>query len=628
MSEQHIPCATPVIGAVPEGSGTRFRVWAPGHAHVDVLIEGERGPLRLEAEDNGYFSTFAAGVTAGARYRYRFAAGGLAPDPASRFQPEGPHGPSEVIDAAFAWTDAAWNGVGHGRQVIYEMHVGTFTAAGTWHAAAEQLPHLVDLGVTVVELMPVAEFPGRFNWGYDGVAPFAPARVYGRPDDFRAFVDRAHALGLAVILDVVYNHMGPDGCYMGAFTTEYFSDRYSTDWGDAINFDGAQAAPVRHFFLQNVAYWVRDFHLDGFRVDATQNIYDAGTPHILQEITTQARAAAAPRQVFMIAENEPQDTRLVRPAEADGYGFDAVWNDDFHHAAMVALTGRTEAYYSDYRGAPQEFVSAAKWGFLYQGQYYAWQKQRRGAPALGAAARTFVNFLQNHDQVANSADGRRVHALASAAEYRAITALLLLMPGTAMLFQGQEFAASAPFLFFADHEPELARRVDRGRREFMAQFPSAGSDAVQDRLSEPSAEATFLRSKLDLSERAAHHKTLALHRDLIRLSRQDPVFAAQDATTLHGAVLAEHCFVLRHLTPDGADRMVLINLGAGFHLEPAPEPLLAPPAGRHWSVIWSSEDPAYGGQGSAEAERDDGWHMPGRAALVLAATAPNDTSGR
>jgi maltooligosyltrehalose trehalohydrolase len=626
MNQRRTPDPPLTIGATPDGAGTLFRVWAPDHGRVDVLIEGEERVLALEAEGDGYFSVHADDVPAGSRYRYRFADGRLVPDPASRFQPEGPHGPSEVVDGAeFPWTDAGWAGVADGRQVIYEMHIGTFTPAGTWLAAAEQLPHLADLGVTMVELMPVAEFPGRFNWGYDGVAPFAPARVYGRPDDFRAFVDRAHALGLAVVLDVVYNHMGPDGCYMAAFARDYFSERYSTDWGDAINFDGAASGPVRHFFLANVEYWIRDFHVDGFRVDATQNIYDAGTPHILQEITARARAAAAPRRVFLIAENEPQDARIVQHAGADGYGFDAVWNDDFHHTAMVALTGRTEAYYSDYRGMPQEFVSAAKWGFLYQGQYYAWQKQRRGTQALGIPARCFVNFLQNHDQVANSADGRRVHALSSAAEYRAVTALFLLMPGTAMLFQGQEYAASAPFLFFADHEPELARLVHRGRKEFMAQFPSAGSKTVQAQLSEPSAEATFLRSKLDPGERTAHHKTLALHRDLIQLSRHDPVFAAQDSTTLHGAVLSEDAFVLRHLTPDGGDRLLLINLGAGFRLEPAPEPLLAPPVGRRWSVLWSSEDPAYGGQGSAEPERDDGWHLPGRAALVLAATARDDT---
>jgi maltooligosyltrehalose trehalohydrolase len=625
MSKARDHGSLPRIGAWPERGGTRFRVWAPDHERVELVLEGERRSLQLQREGTGYFSAFADGVAAGALYRYRLGDGSLAPDPASRFQPQGPHGPSEVVDAgAFTWTDAGWGGVGAGRHVLYEMHIGTFTEPGTWRAAAEQLHHLAELGITIVEIMPVAEFPGRFNWGYDGVAPFAPARVYGRPDDFRAFVDRAHALGLAVILDVVYNHMGPDGCYMASFAKAYFSERYTTDWGDAINFDGADSGPVRHFFLSNVDYWIREFHVDGYRVDATQNIYDAGHPNILQELTVRARSAAGERTILMIAENEPQDIRTVRRADTGGYGFDGMWNDDFHHLAMVALTGRTEAYYSDYRGTPQEFVSAAKWGFLYQGQHYSWQDQRRGTPAFDVPARCFINFLQNHDQVANSADGRRIHALASAAEYRAMTALLLLMPGTAMLFQGQEFGASAPFLFFADHEPELASMVHRGRREFLAQFPSAGSDVVQQQMAAPSDEATFLRSKLDPAERAEHHKTLALHRDLIRLSRQDPAFAAQDSTRLHGAVLSDNAFVLRFLEQHGGDRLLLVNLGPGFRLQPAPEPLLAPPAGMRWSVLWSSEAPEYGGQGSTEPERDDSWHMPGRAALVLGGVAKDD----
>jgi maltooligosyltrehalose trehalohydrolase len=622
MSNARDSRLAPRIGAWPEGGGTRFRVWAPDHSRVQLVLQEERRTLELAREEDGYFSVLAEGVAAGSLYRYRLGDGALAPDPASRFQPQGPHGPSEVMDpSSFPWTDGDWAGIGDGRHVLYEMHVGTFTGPGTWRAAAEQLHHLAELGITIVEIMPVAEFPGRFNWGYDGVAPFAPARVYGRPDDFRAFVDRAHALGLAVILDVVYNHMGPDGCCMASFAKAYFSERYTTDWGAAINFDGAGSGPVRHFFLSNVEYWIREFHLDGYRVDATQNIYDAGHPNILQELAACARSAAGRRPVLVIGENEPQDTRTVRPVDAGGYGFDALWNDDFHHLAMVALTGRTEAYYTDYRGTPQEFVSAAKWGFLYQGQHYSWQEQRRGTPALDLPARSFINFLQNHDQVANSADGRRVHALASAAEYRALTALLLLLPGTAMLFQGQEFAASAPFLFFADHEPELARMVHRGRREFLAQFPSAGTDSVQEKMAGPADEETFLRCKIDPAERAAHHKTLALHRDLIRLSRQDPVFAAQDAARLHGVVLTGDAFVLRFMEPGGDDRLLLVNLGPGSRLQPAPEPLLAPPAGMRWSVLWSSEDPLYGGQGSTEPERDDGWHLPGRAALVLRGAA-------
>jgi maltooligosyltrehalose trehalohydrolase len=634
----------PEIGAAVRRDGTLFRVWAPDHDRLELVLEAGAGAtpddratsadraaaagqrhdrtIPLEAEADGYHAAFVPDVGAGARYRFRLPDGRLAPDPASRYQPDGPHGASEVVDpGSYHWSDEGWTGVRPGRQVVYEMHIGTFTPGGTWRTAMEQLPQLVELGVTVLEVMPVAEFAGRFNWGYDGVAPFAPARAYGRPDDFRAFVDRAHDLGLAVILDVVYNHMGPDGCYMPVFARSYFSDRHSTDWGDAINFDGPSAAPVRHFFLANAEYWIREFHVDGYRVDATQDIHDDGTPHILAEITEAARAAAAPRHVWLVAENERQDTRIMRAVADGGHGFDAAWNDDFHHTARVALTGRTEAYYSDYRGTPQELVSAVKWGFLYQGQHYAWQRQRRGSPALDMPARCFVNYLQNHDQVANSADGRRLHALASVAEYRAITALLLLAPGHALLFQGQEFAASAPFLFFADHEPELARKVRQGRGTFMAQFPSAGSASVQERLADPADEATFTRSTLDPEERTSHHKTLALHRDLIRLSREDPVFAVQDAARVHGAILDEHTFVLRYRADDGFDRLLLVNLGPGGHMPAVPEPLLAPPAGTRWDVLWSSEDPAYGGQGYTNPEQDDGWTLPGRAAVVLAPAA-------
>jgi maltooligosyltrehalose trehalohydrolase len=607
------------IGAVVVGENSLFRVWAPDHARIDLVLEAPERMIAMERDADGYFSATVPAAGAGTRYRYRLGDGTIVPDPASRYQPEGPHGPSEVVDPdVFEWTDHGWKGIGRERQVIYEMHVGTFTREGTWRAAAEQLPALADLGVTILEIMPIAEFPGRFNWGYDGVAPFAPARVYGTPDDFRWFVDRAHALDLAVILDVVYNHMGPDGCYMGAFARSYFSDRYSTDWGDAINFDGPDSAPVRHFFIANVDYWIREFRLDGFRFDATQNIYDAGSPHILTELAAHARAAAGDRVIWLVGENEPQLTDLVRPQEQGGHGFDAIWNDDFHHSAMVALTGRTEAYYSDHRGSPQEFVSAAKWGFLFQGQYYHWQQQRRGTSALDVPARQFVTFLQNHDQVANSADGRRIHALASAGEYRAMTALLLLMPGTAMLFQGQEFGASGPFLFFADHEPALAERVHEGRRSFMAQFPSAGSSDVQEQLPHPADEATFRRSTLDSTERTMHEEFVALHRDLIRLSRTDPAFAAQDATRLHGAVLTDEAFALRWIEGGADDRLLLVNLGTGRHFEPAPEPLLAPPAGMRWALLWSSDDPAYGGPGVVQPEQDDGWRLPGRAAVVLA----------
>jgi maltooligosyltrehalose trehalohydrolase len=451
--------------ALPEG-GVHFRVWAPRCRRVEVVIEGGRGcsssnpqGIELAPETLGYFSGLVATSGAGTRYRFRLdGSDGLYPDPASRFQPDGPHGPSQVIDARrFRWTDGAWRGVRLEGQIIYEMHIGTFTREGTWASAIRELPELAAAGITVLEIMPVAEFPGRFGWGYDGVDFFAPTRLYGEPDDFRRFVDRAHALGIGVILDVVCNHVGSDGNYLKQFSEDYFTNRYTTEWGEAINFDGENAGPVREFFLANTGYWIAEFHLDGLRLDATQNIYDQSSDHILAAMTRRVREMARGRSIIIVAENEPQHVKLVRPQEQGGYGIDALWNDDFHHSAMVALTGHHEAYYTDHLGKPQEFISAIKWGYLYQGQWYTWQKQCRGTPGFGLQPATFVTFLQNHDQVANSARGLRCHVLTSPGRYKAMTALMLLGPGTPMLFQGQEFAASSPFFYFADHQQELAK---------------------------------------------------------------------------------------------------------------------------------------------------------------------------
>src|ERR1051326_6697250 len=351
-------------------------------------------------------------------------------------------------------------------QVACEMHAGTFTRAGTFAAAAGELRELARIGITLVEVMPVAEFEGRFGWGYDGVDLFAPTRLYGTPDDFRRFVDTAHACGVAVILDVVYNHLGPVGNYLRAFSPAYFTDRYDNEWGDAINFDGPDSGPVREFFLANASYWIDEFHLDGLRLDATQQIFDTSPRHVLLDIGVRARQAAGSRSIVIVAENEPQDTRLVRSPEEGGYGLEGVWNDDFHHSAIGAVTGRAEAYYSDTRGEPQELISAAKYGYLFQGQHYDWQRQPRGTTAWDLPPAAFVTFPQNHDQVANSARGLRGHQLTSPGRWRAMTALFLLMPGTPMLFQGQEFAASSPFLYFADFESDLAAAVRKGRGEF------------------------------------------------------------------------------------------------------------------------------------------------------------------
>jgi maltooligosyltrehalose trehalohydrolase len=624
MEQTQRPRRLPVGAEVQPGGGAHFRVWASRRQRVEVVLE--RGPssaaeamtVPLAADGNGYFSGFAPMARAGMVYRYRLDGGDAYPDPASRFQPQGPHGPSQLVDpGTFRWTDKDWGGVPLPGQVIYEMHVGTFTPEGTWEAAGRQLPELADLGVTVLEVMPVAEFPGRFGWGYDGVDLFAPTRLYGQPDDFRRFVDRAHAAGLGVILDVVYNHLGPDGNYLKEFAPAYFSTQHGTEWGEALNYDGANSGPVREFFVANAGYWIDEYHLDGLRLDATQSIFDDSPEHILAAISRRVRQAAGGRATLVVAENEPQLVRLVRPIDRGGYGLDGLWNDDFHHSAMVALTGHNEAYYADYLGTPQEFISAVKWGYLYQGQRYTWQRKRRGTPTFGVPPAAFVTFVQNHDQVANSGRGYRVHQLTSPGRFRAMTALLLLAPGTPMLFMGQEFAASSPFSFFADHHPELARLVRQGRATFLEQFRSLCTPDIQACFDDPGAEETFRRCKLDFAERQRHEEVYRLHRDLLRLRREDPVFRAQRPGGVDGAVLGPEAFVLRFFGRDGDDRLLLVNLGRDLHLDPAPEPLLAPPEGRTWEVGWASESAGYGGHGVAPVETEENWRIPGHAAVVL-----------
>ena len=588
------------IGAEPRArGGTHFRVWAPAARRVHVVVEGEQ-EAPLEQEPGGYFSGELEHVRPGMRYRFRLDdAPELLPDPASRFQPEGPAGPSEVIDPdAFAWTDAEWRGRPLRGQVIYELHVGTLTREGTWAAAMRELDELQRLGVTVLEIMPVADFPGRFGWGYDGVNLFAPTRLYGRPDDFRRFVDRAHALELSVILDVVYNHLGPDQNHLKRFSSDYFTDKYQTEWGEAIHFDGPGAEPVRELFLANARYWIDELHLDGLRLDATQCIYDSSREHMVAAVTRVVREAARDRETIVLAENEPQQARLVRPVERGGFGLDGVWNDDFHHAARVAAVGRREAYYTDYRGSAQELISTVRWGYLYQGQYYRWQKKRRGKPALDLEPWRFVDYLQNHDQVANSATGERLHQLTSPAQARALTTLLLLGPATPLLFQGQEFAASTPFLYFADHHRELAKLVKQGRGEFLAQFPSIATSGVRATLADPGEPATFERCRLPLEERHTHAPWYELHRELLRLRRQDERFAAQ--TRPEAAVLREDAFLLRWLDRDGDDRLLLVNLGNDLALSPLDDPLLAPPEQRRWQLIFASEDPRWGGGGAPD----------------------------
>jgi maltooligosyltrehalose trehalohydrolase len=623
-----IPRRLPIGAEYRPREGTHFRVWAPTAQRVDVVFDGAQDPVSLAAEPDGYFSGLARDSQPGTRYRLRLDGGDAFPDPASRWQPEGPHGPSEVVALdAFDWSDGDWRGVGPKGQVLYEMHIGTFTPEGTYAAAEAHLPFLKDVGITVLELMPVNEFNGDFGWGYDGVNLFAPTRLYGTPDELRHFIDRAHALGLGVILDVVYNHFGPSGNYLTRFSPHYVSSRYENEWGDAINFDGEHSAPVREFFACNAAYWIDEFHFDGLRLDATQCLFDASERHIVTEIVERARAAGDPRRIYVSAENEPQHAELARPVEQGGHGLDALWNDDFHHSATVAATGACEAYYTETRGTPQELVSALKWGFLYQGQFYAWQKKRRGHPSLDLPAHAFIQFLQNHDQVANSARGQRLHQLTTPGRLRALTGVMLLAPCTPLLFQGQEFAASAPFLYFARHEDELNRLIRKGRHEFLTQFPNIDSAEGGKLLATPDDGETFRRCKLDHAERERHAHVVDLHRDLLRLRREDAVFARQDNQRMHGAVLGPEAFLLRFFGEAGDDRLLVVNLGATLPLVPMPEPLLAPPAGCRWKLLWNSEDPRYGGNGMKEPDGEHSWRLPAHALAVLAPHPLEDTDG-
>ena len=604
---------------------THFRVWAPKAQVVDLVLEDSAGKKphqifhALEAEEGGYFSGHA-NAGAGSRYWFRVN-NNLYPDPASRFQPDGPHGPSCIVDPSqFRWSDSQWSGISLKGQIIYEMHVGTFTREGTWHAAAQQLKELARIGITVVEMMPVADFPGKFGWGYDGVDLFAPSHLYGTPDDLRTFTDRAHSLGLGVILDVVYNHFGPDGNYLGAFSDDYLIRGNENEWGDAINFDDRNSGPVREFFVTNGHYWIEEFHFDGFRFDALHAIRDSSSEYIIGAVGRAARKAAGARSIILIAENDRQEAKMVRPRSEGGDDLDGMWNDDFHHSAVVALTSRKEAYYGDYRGSPQEFISAAKHGFLYQGQALSWRKALRGSSTFGIPSEAFVCFIENHDQIANTGPGERVRFQTSAARYRAMTALLLLGPWTPLLFQGEEFGASNPFMFFADvGDTSVRDAIRKGRAEWLAPFLSVTEEEALTMLPAPDDPEVFTRCKLDFSERERNRQLYDLHIDLLKLRREDSRFRQQAPGSIDGAVLGTTSFVLRYFSKKDEDRLLLVNLGERQLLDPASEPLLAPQSDCKWETLWTSESRRYGGSGFAMVAKNEEWLLPAEAAVALRA---------
>src|SRR5262245_43895872 len=612
------------IGAELIGENeTHFRVWAPKARQLDVLFEhaaGETPKLcALTAEPGGYFSGTAK-VGAGVYYRFRINGSEKSyPDPASRFQPDGPHGPSCIVDPTeFRWTDSEWRGLKLKGQIFYEMHIGTFTKEGTWRAAAEQLPELARIGITVIEMMPVPEFPGRFGWGYDGVDLFAPSHLYGTPDDLRAFINRAHSLSLGVILDVVYNHFGPDGNYLGVYSDDYLIHGKGHEWGDVINFDGPNSGPVREFFVTNGRYWIEDFHFDGFRFDATHAIHDHSEEYIIGAVGGAAREAAGSRSIILVAENDLQESKMTRPQNEGGDGLDGIWNDDFHHSTIVALTRQNVGYFSDYSGKPQEFISTAKYGFLYQRQALSWRKVLRGSPTFGVRAEAFFCFIENHDQIANTGAGDRPRFQTSPGRYRAITTLLLLGPWTPLLFQGQEFGASIPFLFFADIGDAAVRgAIRKGRAELLAPFLSLTEDETLRSLPAPDDPEAFSRCKVDFSEREKNVALYNLHIDLLKLRREDSRFQLQSSGGIDGAVLGPASFLLRYFSNEKDDRLLLVNLGERQILEPAAEPLLAPPFNFRWKILWTSDSPRYGGADAMALATEEQWLLPAESTVAL-----------
>jgi maltooligosyltrehalose trehalohydrolase len=508
--------------------GTRFNLWAPAASAVTLVLEGA-GEHPMQPARDGWHHVEVPHAGAGTRYRFKLPDGLLVPDPASHRNPDDVHGASEVVDAhAYSWQDAAWQGRPWHEAVIYELHVGTFTPEGTFAAAQARLAELAALGITAIELMPLADAPGQRNWGYDGVLHFAPAAQYGTPDALRALVDHAHALGIMVLVDVVYNHFGPDGNYLHAYCPAFFNPAHQTPWGAAVNFDGDLHGPVRAFYVANALYWIEQFHCDGLRLDAVHQIRDDSPQHIVDEIA-QAIAAGpgARRQVHLVLENDTnQAHRLQRDAQGAPVSATAQWNDDLHHAAHVLATGETDGYYADYAVQPAQLLGRAlAEGYVYQGQMSQHSGVPRGEPSGQLPPVAFISFLQNHDQIGNRAMGERLSALAEAHKLDALYACLLLSPHIPMLFMGEEFAASTPFLYFCDFEGELAQAVSDGRRNEFKHFGAFADEAARARIPDPNAEATFTQSTLRWDERfqSPHRDRLELVRKLLALRHEELV---------------------------------------------------------------------------------------------------------
>ncbi|MGA8270191.1 MAG: malto-oligosyltrehalose trehalohydrolase [Candidatus Sulfotelmatobacter sp.] len=555
-----------------QDGSVRFSLWAPAARQVELCLEGAEKveSLPVESRDQGWFEVVTDAAKPGSLYRFRIDGGQEVPDPASRFQPRDVHGPSEVIDPyAFDWQDEVWLGRRWEEAVIYELHVGAFTNAGNFSSVGERLDYLADLGVTALELMPVADFRGRRNWGYDGVLPFAPDSTYGRPDDLKQLVQAAHARGMMVLLDVVYNHFGPEGNYLGLYAPQFFTDRHHTPWGNAINFDGAQSTAVRDFFIHNALYWLTENHFDGLRLDAVNEIMDDSTPDFLTELADTVRRAMEPgRHVHLILENDHnQSSYLRRTPQCLPRTYNAQWNDDIHHALHVLVTGEKDGYYADYSDRPLERLGCCLVkGFAYQGEASLYRNgEKRGESTEGLPPTAFVSFLQNHDQIGNRAFGERILTIADPRAVRAAAAILLLAPSPPLLFMGEEFGAQTPFLFFCDFEKDLAAAVTAGRRNEFARFTRFSDPDSRKGIPDPSDPKTFEQSKLDWNAfgEAGRQEWLRFYKELLTLRSEHIVPRLLSGCEIKASYKAcGSCGLTAQWEfPDGRKLILLANLG-------------------------------------------------------------------
>jgi maltooligosyltrehalose trehalohydrolase len=559
------------FGAECEDDGrVRFRLWAPAARQVELSLEGRSKTIGLDRRNDGWFELNTMEAKPGSQYYFRIDGAHEVPDPASRFQPQDVHGPSEVVAPhAFEWRDHAWRGRPWEEAVIYELHVGALTESGTFFAACKSLDYLAELGITAIELMPVADFPGKRNWGYDGVFSFAPDSVYGRPEDLKELVQSAHGRGIMVFLDVVYNHFGPEGNYLNAYAPQFFTDRHKTQWGDAINFDGPESRPVRDFFIHNALYWLIEYHFDGLRLDAVHAIVDDSTTDILTELAETVRSAIAPdRYVHLILENDRNQSHYLRPAQHfQPHEYTAQWNDDIHHALHVLITSEHDGYYSDYADRPLDRLGRCLVeGFAYQGERSPYRNgEPRGESTAGLPPSAFVSFLQNHDQIGNRAFGERIVKLAKKPAIRAAAAILLLAPSPPMLFMGEEFGAETPFLFFCDFEKDLADAVTGGRRNEFVRFPQFIDPEKRETIPDPNAAETFEASRLDWGaiEQPNHREWLSFYRRVLKLRWQYTVPRMSRGCVLKAGyqVLGDHGLDAYWECPHSSKLTLVANLG-------------------------------------------------------------------